>query len=405
MTGTVQLRGGDPLFSGALDVAGRQVTVVGGSAEALGRISALLEVGARVVVVAPEVATSILDLSQRGLLVWHPRTLLAADVEAAALVIAATGSAESDAEVRVAAVGANRLVLGATAPETEAASERVEARPPTSATDGHPTTGPSARGLTSGSGDGVGHGVGTVVLVGGGPGDPGLLTVAGRDAIRTADVIVCDRLAPLATLQHARPGAEIIDVGKIPRGEFTPQERINALLVEHALRGRRVVRFKGGDNFVFGRGGEEWQACAAAGIPVEVIPGVTSAVAAPALAGIPLTHRALTQGFTVVSGHLPPGDPGSTLDWGALARTNTTLVIMMGVATLAAITTELVRQGLPPDTPAATVADAGMASMRSVRGTVSTIAALTASADLRPPAITVVGAVAGFQPDPSPIRR
>ncbi|MET1005913.1 MAG: uroporphyrinogen-III C-methyltransferase [Propionibacteriaceae bacterium] len=243
--------------------------------------------------------------------------------------------------------------------------------------------------------------MGRVTLVGGGPGDPGLLTVAGLDAIRTADVIVCDRLAPLAALQHARPDAEIIDVGKIPRGEFTPQERINALLVEHAGRGRRVVRFKGGDNFVFGRGGEEWQACALAGIPVDVIPGVTSAVAAPALAGIPLTHRALTQGFTVVSGHLPPGDPGSTLDWGALARTNTTLVVMMGVATLAAIATELVRHGLPSDTPAATVADAGMPSMRTVRGTVATIAELTASQGIRPPAITVIGAVAGFDPDPS----
>jgi len=133
-------------------------------------------------------------------------------------------------------------------------------------------------------------------------------------------------------LDQARPDAVIIDVAKIPRGEFTPQERINELLVEHARTGATVVRLKGGDNFVFGRGGEEWQACAAAGIPVTVIPGVSSAIAGPALAGIPLTHRQLTQGFTVISGHAAPGDPASTLDWAALAHANTTLVIMMGVA-------------------------------------------------------------------------
>ncbi|WP_231930699.1 uroporphyrinogen-III C-methyltransferase [Friedmanniella luteola] len=243
-----------------------------------------------------------------------------------------------------------------------------------------------------------GDGRGEVVLVGGGPGDPGLLTVAGLEAVRTADVLVVDRLAPLSVLQQVRPGAEVIDVAKIPRGTFTSQERINELLVEHGRAGRRVVRLKGGDNFVFGRGGEEWQACAAAGIPVRVVPGVSSAIAAPALAGIPLTHRQLTQGFTVVSGHLPPGDPGSTLDWAALARAGTTLVVLMGVATLPAITAELVAQGMAPGTPAATVADAGLPSQRDVRGRVDDIAALTLEAGIRPPAITVIGAVAGFRP-------
>ena len=158
------------------------------------------------------------------------------------------------------------------------------------------------------------------------------------------------------------------------------------------------MRFKGGDGYLFGRGGEEWQACAAAGIPVRVVPGVSSAIAAPALAGIPLTHRQLTQGFTVVSGHLPPGDPGSTLDWGSLARAGTTLVVLMGVATLPAITAELVAQGMAADTPAATVADAGLPSQRDVRGRVDDIGALTLAAGIRPPAITVIGAVAGFRP-------
>ncbi|HET9873380.1 MAG TPA: uroporphyrinogen-III C-methyltransferase [Propionibacteriaceae bacterium] len=237
---------------------------------------------------------------------------------------------------------------------------------------------------------------GRVILIGGGPGDPGLLTVAGLEAIRTADVIICDRLAPLAALQDARADAEIIDVGKIPRGKFTPQERINQLLVEHASAGKTVARFKGGDSFIFGRGAEEWQACAAAGIAVDVIPGVSSATAAPALAGIPLTHRSLTQGFTVVSGHLPPGHPGSTLNWTALAQSNTTLVILMGVATLADIGIALRAGGMPGDTAAATIADAGLPSQRAVRGTVEDIASLTQQAGLKPPAVTVIGAVAGF---------
>ena len=241
-------------------------------------------------------------------------------------------------------------------------------------------------------------GAGSVILVGGGPGDPGLLTVAGLEAIKEADVIVCDRLAPLSALQHARPEALIIEVAKIPRGTSTPQERINEILIEHATAGKTVVRFKGGDPFVFGRGGEEWQACVAAGMPVTVIPGVSSAIAGPALAGVPLTHRELTQGFTVISGHAPPGDPGSTLNWQALATANTTLVIMMGVATLPAITAELIKHGLAADTPAMTVADAAMPSQRSVRGTLADIAALTSEAGIKPPAITVIGAVAGFTP-------
>jgi len=241
-------------------------------------------------------------------------------------------------------------------------------------------------------------GHGRVILVGGGPGDPGLLTLAGLDAIRHAEVIVCDRLAPLAVLDQARPDAVIIDVAKIPRGEFTPQERINELLVEHARTGATVVRLKGGDNFVFGRGGEEWQACAAAGIPVTVIPGVSSAIAGPALAGIPLTHRQLTQGFTVISGHAAPDDPASTLDWSALARANTTLVIMMGVAKLGAIAAKLITEGLDAETPAMTVADAGLPSQLVVRGTLGDITERGHQAKIKPPAITVIGAVAGFTP-------
>lgn len=238
---------------------------------------------------------------------------------------------------------------------------------------------------------------GTVTLVGGGPGNPGLITVAGLDALQRADVIVFDRLAPLSLLRDLP--ARLIDVGKIPRGQQTEQEIINETLVTEARRGMSVVRLKGGDSFVFGRGSEEWQACVAAGVRVRVVPGVTSAIAAPELAGIPVTHRGLTQGFTVVSGHVAPNDPRSTLDWSALARSGTTLVVLMGVANLGRIAEALVGDGMPDSTPAAVVADAGLPSQRVVRGTVSAIAAVATEAGITPPAVTVIGDVAGLELD------
>lgn len=354
-----------------LDVAGRRVIVCGGSPTSLGVIMDLYGAGAAVAVVAQAVPTTIRDLADRNLLTWHARTWTAADLIDAALVVPAADDPAESQRIADAARSAGRLCL-APSPPADAAQTNATDQASDSANRGQ------------------------VTLVGGGPGDPGLLTVAGLEAVRRADVIVCDRLAPLAVLAEAPSGVKVIDVAKIPRGEYTPQERINELLVKHALLGRQVVRLKGGDNFVFGRGGEELLACAEAGVPVTVIPGVSSAIAAPALAGIPLTHRSLTQGVTIVSAHLPPDHPGSTLDWSALAHTNTTLVIMMGVATLPEVAAELIRQGMDPTTPAATIADAGMPSQRSVRATLTTIADTTAEAGIKPPAITVIGAVAGF---------
>ncbi|MBE7325755.1 uroporphyrinogen-III C-methyltransferase [Nocardioides sp. Y6] len=235
---------------------------------------------------------------------------------------------------------------------------------------------------------------GTVALVGGGPGDAGLMTVAGRAAVEQADVLLVDHLAPEEALTWAPVETLVVDVAKLPRGAFTPQERINELLVEHARAGRRVVRLKGGDGFVFGRGMEELQACTEAEVPVRVIPGVTSSVAVPALAGIPVTHRGIVQGFTVISGHVPPGHPASTLDYGALARSGTTLVVLMGVATLPAITAALVENGLDPTTPAAVIARGGHPDQRVVSGPVADIAVRAAHVD--PPAVTVIGEVASF---------
>lgn len=238
-------------------------------------------------------------------------------------------------------------------------------------------------------------GVGQVILVGGGPGNLGLLTLAGLEAVRGADVLVCDRLAPLSVLDQARPGAEIIHVGKIPRGQFTPQDAIDALLVDRARRGATVVRLKGGDAYVFGRGGEEWNACIDNGIPVSVVPGVSSALAVPALAGIPLTHRTLAQGFVVVTGHVGPHDPRSEVDWHALATLGLTIVILMGVAALDEIVRALIEAGMSPDTPAACIADGGMASMRTVRTGLDDLPEQARRAGISAPAITVIGAVVG----------
>jgi uroporphyrin-III C-methyltransferase len=235
-----------------------------------------------------------------------------------------------------------------------------------------------------------------VILVGGGPGDPELLTLKGFQALADADVVVVDRLAPLAVLDGLREGVEIIDVSKIPRGRFTPQEEINEILVSRAREGRVVVRLKGGDPFVFGRGMEEVIACKEAEVPVEVIPGVTSAVAAPALAGIPLTHRGISQGFTVVTGHAAPDDPRSTLNWDALARGGTTLVVLMGVDTLGSVAGTLVDAGRDGDTPVACVMDGGLPSQKVVLTTLAAIVSSGPPGELRSPAVIVIGAVADF---------
>lgn len=234
---------------------------------------------------------------------------------------------------------------------------------------------------------------GRVTLVGGGPGDPGLVTLAGAAALISADVVLTDHLAPSSLIRELNPDAEIIDVGKLPRGEFTPQETINARLIELAREGKDVVRFKGGDSFVFGRGGEEWLACTAAGVGVTVIPGVTSAVAVPELAGIPVTHRGITQGFAVISGHVTPDDPRNQANWASLATSGLTLVILMGVKSLPKITATLIAEGRDPETPAAVVADGGLPSQRRIDGTLATIANLAEAEGIAPPAVCVVGEV------------
>ncbi|MEH0825043.1 MULTISPECIES: uroporphyrinogen-III C-methyltransferase [unclassified Micromonospora] len=323
-----------------LNLTGRSVLVLDGSAPAAVTVSALLHKRALVTVAAPAVCAALEDLALRGRLTW-----------------VTTPVDESRFDV----------VLRTVAPSEAGAPAAVR-------TAGH------------------------VTLVGAGPGDPGLVTVAGCAAVKQADVILTDRLAPWEALKWARPDAEIIDVTKIPYGRSTSQEQINALLVEHARAGRHVVRFKGGDSYVFGRGFEEVTACAEAGVPTTVIPGVTSSIAAPELAGIPVTHRGLVQGFTVISGHVPPGHPDSSIDYAALARTGTTLVVLMGMRNLAAIADALVAAGLDRNTPCAVVADAASAGQRVLRSTLADVVADTAEAGIGAPAVTVIGHVVALGP-------
>jgi uroporphyrinogen III methyltransferase/synthase len=231
-----------------------------------------------------------------------------------------------------------------------------------------------------------------VYLVGAGPGDPGLLTRRGEALLRRADVVVYDRLASRVLLELAPARAELIDAGKSPAGVALTQEQINEVLVDRGRAGREVVRLKGGDPFVFGRGGEEAEACRAARVPFEVVPGITSAIAAPAYAGIPVTHRGVSTSVTVVTGHEDPAKPGTDTDWNALARAGGTLVVLMGAGNVREIARMLVDGGRAATTPVAAVRWGTRPEQRTVRGTLATIADLGVEA----PSAIVVGAVAAL---------
>lgn len=349
-----------------LPVRGRSVTVVGSSDRALSVVGALTTAGATVTVIAARPAPYLADLADRALIALRQREFRASDLDTADLVCAYSGEPEADRAVVALAASRGLFCIGA--------DDDEHTKSPHTAVPG----------------------TGRVVLVGGGPGDPGLLTVAGHAALGRADVIITDRLAPVGALHEIAPTAQIIDVSKIPGGRRTEQSAINAMLIEHARAGRMVVRLKGGDGFVFGRGGEELDECVRAGVTVDVIPGVSSAIAAPAAVLIPVTHRGLTQGFTVVSGHVPPDHPECTVNYAALARANTTIVLMMAVANLDAITRALVDGGMHPDTPAAVVADGTLSGQQEIRATLGTVGTAAQAAGVGPPATTVIGAVAGF---------
>lgn len=235
-------------------------------------------------------------------------------------------------------------------------------------------------------------------LIGGGPGAWDLITVRGMNRLQEADVILADHLGPTAELEKLCDVSSkiVVDVSKLPYGRQVTQERTNEMLVEYANQGLKVVRLKGGDPYVFGRGFEELEYLAEHGIECEVIPGVTSAVSVPAVAGIPITNRGVVHSFTVVSGHLPPGHAKSLVDWSALAQSGGTISVIMGVKNAGSIAQALIDGGLPGDTPAAVIQEGTTEGQRSVRCTLATLGEVMVSEEIKPPAVYVIGQVAGL---------
>ncbi|MET3963890.1 uroporphyrin-III C-methyltransferase/precorrin-2 dehydrogenase/sirohydrochlorin ferrochelatase [Marmoricola sp. OAE513] len=396
-----------PTYPSGLRLAGRKVVVVGGGHVAQRRVPGLIAAGADVHVVAPEVTPAIEGLHGGGEITLLQRPFEDGDLHGAWYVIAATddpgtnqrvvevaeslhtfcvrsdealaGSAWTPAvgrhgEVTVAVLGDRREYRDSR--QTAALRDRI------------------MEGLQDGTLDGVDvPREPGVVLIGGGPGDPGLMTLAGRKALMEADVVVADRLAPRELLGDLSPDVELVDVAKLPRGRSAQQEEINRIIVEAALAGKRVARFKGGDNFVFGRGYEEILACRDAGVPVTVIPGISSPIAVPGIAGIPVTHRGVTHEFTVISGHLPPGHPESLVAWDGVARMTGTVVVMMGVQNAPAIAATLIELGRDPETPVAVVCDGTMPTERTVVSRLRTLADDLVTHDVKAPAIIVIGDV------------
>jgi uroporphyrin-III C-methyltransferase/precorrin-2 dehydrogenase/sirohydrochlorin ferrochelatase len=388
-----------------LRLAGRRVLVVGGGSVAQRRVPPLLDAGADVHLVAPVITPALEALVASGRLTHSSRPYAPSDMDGAWLVLALTDSPAVNAAVGDAAearqtfcVRADDAALSSAWTPAVGRHDRVTVAVHA---DRDPRRAAALRDavverLADGSLDaafGRGDALPGVALVGGGPGDPELITVRGRRLLSRADVVVIDHLAPHLLLDELPAQVEIIDASKLPYGRYMAQEAINAALVSHASAGKFVVRLKGGDPFVFGRGGEELEACLAAGIPVEVVPGVTSAVSVPASAGIPVTHRGVSHEFVVVSGHVAPGDPRSLVDWAALARLRGTLVLLMAVERLEAIASTLVAEGRPANTPVAVVQDGTTTTQRSVSGTLATIAADVRAAGIGHPAVVVVGEV------------
>ena len=388
-----------------LDVSGRPVLVAGGGPVAARRASSLAADGALVTVVAPHLCEDLIDLVAAGALAWHDREVVETDLDGVWLVHAATDDARTNAEV--CGWATERRVWSVCA----SAADRGTARTPATIEHAGLTVGVISQGApdparTSTVRDRLAETLysgdvdlrrrrpmpagGRVVLVGGGPGAPDLMTLRARRVLSEADVVVTDRLGPTSVLADLPADVEVIDVGKVPGRHAVTQDAINDILVEQAQRGRLVVRLKGGDPFLFGRGGEEHLALSAHGIPVEVVPGVSSALSAPAVAGIPVTHRGTAAGLHVAHGHGRLDDAAAT----AVVEGSATLVVLMGVALLADHVARLAAAGADPQTPVAIVQDASLPTQRVTRGTLATIVDLAAQREVSAPAVIVVGAVA-----------
>ncbi|MGY1454910.1 uroporphyrinogen-III C-methyltransferase [Streptomyces sp. SS8] len=395
-----------PAYPVGLRLTGRRVVVLGGGTVAQRRLPALLAAGADVLVIAPSATPSVEAMAEAGELRWERRAYRPGDLDGAWYAVVATDDAGANAAAS--AEAEERRVWCVRSDDADAATAWTPATGRSEGVTVAVLTGRDPRrsaavrdavveGLRDGTLTAPRHRArrAGVALVGGGPGDPDLITVRGRRLLAEADVVIADRLGPRDLLDELPPHVEVIDAAKIPYGRAMAQEAINAALVEHARAGRFVVRLKGGDPYVFGRGMEEAQALAEAGIPVTVVPGISSSVSVPGAAGIPVTHRGVAHEFTVVSGHVAPGDPRSLVDWAALAKLRGTLVMLMAVERIGAIAEALVEHGRAPDTPVAVVQEGTMAGQRRVDATLATAARTVEEEGVRPPAVIVVGEVVG----------
>ena len=389
-----------------LRLGGREVVVVGGGQVAQRRVPGLLASGARVTVVSPWLRPALEGLVSLGELTWLDRGYRTGDLAEAWYALAATDDPAVNA--MVARDAENLRVFCARADDAREstawtpASGRHDGVTVAVHADRDPRRAAAVRDrvlddLRTGDLSAPRHRRREpgVVLVGGGPGDPELITLAGRRALAEADVVIADRLAPAALLDELPPHVEVVDAAKLPRGRAATQEQINHLLVEQARAGKRVVRLKGGDPFVFGRGFEELLVCAEAGVACTVVPGVTSATGVPALAGVPVTHRGVAHEMTVVSGHLPPGHRESMVEWPAVARLRGTIVLLMAVENLRVITHVLLEHGRAADTPVAVIQAGSTASERRVLATLSTVAEVVEREGVTAPATIVIGEVVG----------
>jgi len=390
-----------------LELRGRRVVLIGAGTVAQRRLGRLLAAGADMLVISPQATPAVQAMAENGQLSWQRRPYAVGDLDGAWYALAATADPQVNAAVL--AEAERRQVFCVRADD---ASQGTAATPATAEHDGltlgvlaggRPRRSAAVRtallealqtGLVDDTAEPVTPGV---ALVGGGPGDPDLITVRGRRLLARADVVVTDRLGPSELLHELAPHVQVIDASKIPYGRAMAQEHINAALIEHARAGKFVVRLKGGDPYVFGRGFEEVQACAAAGVAVTVVPGITSAFAAPAAGGVPVTHRGVAHEVVVISGHVAPDDPRCLVDWPSVGRLRGTVVLLMAVERIAAFADSLLKHGRAPSTPAAVIQDGTLRSQRMLRTTLAELAAQVHSQGVRPPAIIVVGDVAALE--------
>jgi uroporphyrin-III C-methyltransferase/precorrin-2 dehydrogenase/sirohydrochlorin ferrochelatase len=395
------------IYPTALRLLGRPVLVVGGGPVAARRAKGLLDAGARVTVVAPAASAALQELADAGLLTWERRDYRTSDVDGAWFVQTATGDSAVDAQVSADAEAQRIWCVNASDHESSAAwtpavavvddvkiavnaggdPRRAMALRDAVATALETGDLPLRRHRKTDAAQGT---AGAVALVGGGPGDAGLITVRGRRLLGQADVVVADRLGPRELLSELAPDVRVIEVGKTPGHHPVPQSEINRILVAEAQQGNRVVRLKGGDPYVLGRGGEEAEYCRQHGVEVEVVPGVTSAISVPAAAGIPVTHRGLAKGFSVVTGHEELSE--------VPARADHTVVLLMGVGQLRDSAASLARAGLPAGTPVGIVENGYLPNQRVTIGTLGTIADQADAVGVANPAVIVIGDVVRVSP-------